>query len=169
MLYKYYDPPLRFYDADNFYIGDQGLETRATIDDILKLEQESESNGDLALASIDYELHFGLTIPFNFSINDHTLDDREYALEYKPYVLSRGGRVAVYRECIKRNIDADRLLNTGAISADEANEEDWCAGIVTGQIPIEESLHGPRDECITYLKKKREEILEWQRQHQQAQ
>ena len=154
MKYKYYDPLL---DC----LEDEEPDTKVTIGDIVKLEEESESNGDLALASIDYELHFGLSISFGCYC--------EEGYDYTREALLRGGSVAVYRECIKRNLDVDQLFETGFVTADKATKKDWDSWCVSGQRTIEKAYRMPHEECIVYLKKKRAEILEWQRQRQQAQ
>ena len=161
MKYPYYDPPLKFYTY--YDEPDEEPETRATIEDILALEEESDINGNLSLAEIDYELHFGLSIAFDLTIN------RIEEFNYNPYVISRGGSVAVYRECIRRNLDVDQLLKTGVIPSDKATMLDRVHCKASGQVTIERRLHRSREKCIAYLNERRKAILEWQRQRQQTQ
>ncbi len=149
MEYKYYDPPLS-----------RTKDERATISDIIKLEEESDLNDDLTLAWIDYKLHFGLSV----HLDAHYIEGYDYRSE----TLRRGGSVAVYRECIKRNLNVDQLFENGLVLADQATRDDWDKFNVSGQRPIEKAHNMPHDECITYLKKLRGEALERQRKRQQS-
>ena len=124
MLYKYYDPPLDFFSP-----GEES-ETRATRQEILALAEQARKSGEETLAEIEYELHFGCC--HSLSVNCHHaegISDGQRSLKY-------GGPVAVYRECLRRNMTVNQL---------------W--GINKPEKTLEQHYKMPYEDCISQLMK----------------
>ena len=140
MEYKFYDPPLDFFGLS------EESETRATRQEILALAEQAYYSGEQCLAEIDYELHFGCC---------HDLVINRFVIEGfndGPRSLKYGGPVAVYRECIRRNMTVNQL---------------W--GRNKPEETLEQRYKMPYEDCIAQLKKWREGALECVREYQQAQ
>ena len=153
MQYKFYDPPLNYYPCHH----SKSRETRATLDDILAIEKASFFNGDALLAELDYQIHFGHDT--DISTRGRYIE----APEYGEIALCYGGSVAVYRECIKRNITINQLFGFD----DSATKVETPIELLYEcDMPIGKCTH---EDCLAYLKKRREELLERQRQRQQTQ
>ncbi|MCR5336201.1 MAG: hypothetical protein K6E42_06565 [Synergistes sp.] len=152
MKYTFYDPPLKY---SCFQKLNDPPETRASEEDIKKLEEESVGNYDVDLALIDYALHFGHVTVLDYYSG--MIDG--IGLCYPEVAFCYGGCVAVYRECIKRNISINKLFGYDNCK----NKE---------ETPIAE-FYGCKtyEECVEKLKARREEILGYQRylrEHQPA-
>ena len=171
MQYKFYDPPLDLFPGQD-KAHPEAVKLR---NELIALENNSFKNLDAAIARYDYELHFNHHVYIHYSENVHTVE----GLYLGELALCHGGSVAVYRECIKRNMNVDQLLGlvgyrypnlppflecnyTSAISLEEAY-----LGEVPGDYPEDYTADAiAHEDVIAYIKKRREEALEWQRQRQ---
>ena len=162
MQYKFYDPPLNFFSIPS---DSQKPEDRATIEDILKIEEASRRNFDRELALIDYALQLGFITEFYIDA-DSILSCRPCIINYNRIAICYGGSVAIYRECIKRNVTILQLFGIDDPEEEEETIEEYCYY----DIPEEEYTRPgySHEDCIAFLKERREEYLARQRWIQQA-
>lgn len=188
MQYKYYDPPLDLFPGrDNEH--PEAVKLR---NELIKLEDESFRNFDETIARYEYEIQFGYHVRILYDKNRHIIEGPDLG----KLALCRGGSVAVYRECIKQNATVDQLLGitdfrypgeeefvfnpktgeydpapyTSGISLKEAYGFDLIPDFGDDDEAAWEAIDNLSDEdVIAYIKKKREEALELQRQRQQSQ